>query len=251
MAPLPLLRKHACLIRCWGLAVLVLLSTATLSFAQSNPPRPTLISKEPVIEAKRFYAKFNPIPILHGPIPNTSEYRLGFEVVGGERFSYQVVGSYLNRSLLINALADDSIKAQASQYEFPGYRFQLQARYYLIKMSDGKSMKELMTPSGIYVAIHTSYAAATWKPKDQNFPRQEWTNFTLNGLVGVQLMADDDFGLDMFFGLGYKENRSYLTDYRQRTTAVDLKEAFGGALGEYIASPIKVSCGFHLVFGIL
>ena len=154
MAPLPLLRKHACLIRCWGLAVLVLLSTATLSFAQSNPPRPTLISKEPVIEAKRFYAKFNPIPILHGPIPNTSEYRLGFEVVGGERFSYQVVGSYLNRSLLINALADDSIKAQASQYEFPGYRFQLQARYYLIKMSDGKSMKELMTPQW-HLRCHT------------------------------------------------------------------------------------------------
>ncbi|MEQ9186460.1 MAG: hypothetical protein RLP15_01920 [Cryomorphaceae bacterium] len=189
--------------------------------------------------------------MLHGPIPNTSEYRLGFEVAGGERFSYQIVGSYLNKSLLINALAPDSLKSLASQYEFPGYRFQLQTRYYVMRINDGKSIKEIMTPNGIYIALHASYAAATWKPKDQNFPRQDWTNITLSGLIGVQLMTDDDFGIDMFFGLGYKQNRAFFTDYRQRTTSIDIKESYDGALGGYLASPVKVSCGFHFVFGLL
>jgi len=198
----------------------------------------------------RFYLNFNPIPMLHGPIPNTSEYRIGMEVVGGEQFSYQIAGSYLNKSILVNALAGDSLRNLAADYEFPGFRFQIQAKYYWLKLKT-ETVRDRMIPAGLYTALHTSYAAATWKPKDLNYPRQDWSNFTINGLIGAQFMIDDDFGIDIFTGLGYKENRSYLTDTRNRVTEINIREELGGALGNYIGGPSKITMGFHLTFGVL
>lgn len=218
------------------------------SYTQSLPSN----KLSEISEVKRIYLKINPFPILQGPIVNTSEYRIGLEFVGGKRLTYQVAGSYLSKSILFRTnLIPDSTRALSDLFEFPGYRVQAQVRYFFIKSRFGKSIEDYLSPSGLYIALHSSYAAATWKQKGFNYPRMEWSNFTINALVGFQLIAGDDLGLDCFFGIGYKENLVYNIDYRMRKTPLDIRDAYEGPIGEYMASPFKISLGFNFTFGLL
>lgn len=226
---------------------------ALLLFGANGLGQPKLTPPEnlsDISEAKRYYLKVNPFPILAGPIPTTSEYRLGLEVVANENISYQLSGSLLTKSVLIGAFANDSLKQLLDQLEYPGFRFQLQARRYLLKFDD-QTLKEKMSPNGIYVAAHLSFARAVLKSVNQNYPQQEWTNLTLNALVGTQMLSSGGFGLDAFFGLGYKDNTVLFTDYRMREREIDLRDEYEGALGAYLAAPIKVTLGFHLTFGLM
>lgn len=204
-----------------------------------------------VSDFKRIYAKANPIPVFFGPIPNTSEYRIAFEIVANKNFSYQFAGSYLSKSIIIGAFVPDSLKGILKQFEYPGSRIQLQLRYYFLKIESDATVRDMLKPSGLYLALHGSYAQAVLKIKNTNYPRDHWHNLTANALIGAQFINQKDFGIDLFFGLGYKSNRVFHTDYFERTTEVDIKSSYDSPLGDYLASSLKVSCGFHICFGLL
>jgi hypothetical protein len=195
---------------------------------------------------KSVFLKFNPFSIIQGQIPLTSEYRLGLEFVGNEHFSYLVFASYINKSPLFATAIQSTSSQNAKQYEFPGYRLQGQLRYYPVKFSNQKRISSIMNPSGLYVAAHSSFAMASLKLKSQNFPRQDWSNFNLVGLLGAQLLVDDIIGLDVFMGAGYK--RILITDYsfQGKPTPVNVAQT----VGDYYASPFKFAIGFNLVFGL-
>ena len=62
----------------------------------------------PKTKVNSFFLKVNPLSILQGPIPVTSEFRLGFEGVISPKFSYQLAASVLTKSIFFNALFPDS-----------------------------------------------------------------------------------------------------------------------------------------------
>lgn len=235
-----LLPKHAWLFSL--VAAILFVSHSAASQTKSTP----------VADFKRIYFKTNPLPILQGPIPFVSEYRLGLEFVGSNRLSYQFMGSYMNKSPFFAAsIFPDTARSQAKLYEFPGYRVQAEVKYYFLKFKSDKTIDRALNPSGMYVSGHFSYASATLKAKRFPVPNTEWTNLTFTARFGMQLIYRDDFGLDGFFGLGYKRNEIFETDYRGNRTKVPLDEFVQDALGRYLASPFKISLGFNFALGLI
>lgn len=206
---------------------------------------------KPISPLKQVYLKVNPFTFLAGPIINTSEYRLGFEMVGGNRFSYEIHGSYLSKWVLLYAdFWNDTIQNLVRQINFPGYRLQGAVRYYFLKIASEDDLNSYYQPSGMYLSLHGSYAAANLRIIGQPLPRQDWSNLQLMMRLGLQMLNQDRVGLDLFTGFGYKENRAFNTDIRGRTTQLNLKEEIGDGLGDYIASPFKFALGFSFTFGL-
>jgi hypothetical protein len=225
---------------------------SSFSLAQFKPytsnPNEQVTAASPV---KRVYLKVNPFTVLAGPIINTSEYRLGVEMVGGNRFSYELHGSYLSKWVLLYAdFWNDTIQNLVRQINFPGFRIQGAVRYYFIKLATDKDLSSYYQPSGMYLSLHGSYAAANLRIIGQPLPTQDWSNLQLMMRLGIQILNEDRAGLDLFTGIGYKENRAFNTDTRGRTTALNLQEVIGDGLGDYIASPFKFALGFSFTFGL-
>jgi hypothetical protein len=199
-------------------------------------------------EKKTFYLKTNPLAVLVGPIPLTAEYRIAVEAVANNRVSYQVSGSYLNKSLLFSLLQNDSANAPVgSDFKFPGYRLQGEARFYFVKFQQEKIKKENVVPSGFYSAINVSYSFAKLGRKAQAYPVLEFANFNINWLFGGQIIAGESIGADLFLGIGYKQNSLTNVDYRLRRTNLSLEE--NGFQG-YYGSNLRVSLGMNLTFGL-
>ncbi len=246
MATLALHRRRA-----WGInaiAIFSLLFIAVCASAQSFNS-----SSEPKIpDTKRLYLKVNPLSALVGPIPLTSEYGLRFEMVVNHRLTYQVGAGYLGKSLVLqSSLVPDSIKSIWNEYQFPGVRLQGEMRYYFVKAKMDKNLSDYLSPSGLYIALHASYAAATFSAKGFNLPREDWTNFSVSAMLGLQLLHKESIGIDGYFGLGYKRNTATFTDFRSRTTTTNIKEIYGDGLGDFLTSPIKINLGCNLTFGLL
>lgn len=203
---------------------------------------------------KRVFLKTNPLPMIQGPLLYSSEYRLGVEIVGSDRFTYELFASYLSKSLLLRSnLIDDTIRNVLDQLEYPGYRLQGQVKYYFLKLKNSKTVSNMYSPSGFYLGLHGSYSSATWRPKNiaLGVSSQNWTNMNINTKLGLQIMDDERFGLDMFVGLGIKKYIVIDKDYRGNETEIPVESAVEGGLGSYFASPIKFSLGFNLAFGLL
>lgn len=220
------------------------LSLGGLAWAQTTVPTPSSIEVDKPY--KSIYFKTNPFTVLQGPIPFTAEYRFGFEVVGSRRLSYQLVASYLNKSPLVRLAFQPTNQFTARDIEFPGYRLQAQVRYFVYKFQGEQKLSTIMVPNGFYLALQSSYAAATLKLKSFAYPRQDWTNFNVAGLWGMQLMADDIIGIDFFFGLGYKRNTITEIDDRLQRTALDPR----AAVSNFYGSPLKIYFGFNVAIGL-
>lgn len=198
--------------------------------------------------AKSFYLKANPFTILWGQVPFTGEYRLGLEMVGNSKVSYQVLAGYLTKSPLLESLVQATTPGapSTSDIEMPGFRLQGQVRRYVSKFTYKTDLKSAMLPSGVYVALHASYAQANLRYRGVSTQRTTFTNANLLGLAGLQLLTASGFGLDVFGGLGYKRNTITEYDYFGRAKALDLEE-FQGA---YYASPVKITLGFNFTIGL-
>ena len=201
--------------------------------------------------AKRVYLKVNPFTFLAGPIVNTSEYRLGLEFIGGERFTYEFHGSYLSKWVLLNTnLVDDTVRAVAQAINFPGFRAQVVLKYFLVKTTYTSELADIYDPNGIYLALHASYSTASLSIRGQVLPRQDWTNFQTTLRLGYEFNFDGDFGMDFFAGIGYKHNQAINVDTRSRRSSLNIQEELDSPLGDYLVSPIKLAAGFSLSFGL-
>ncbi len=197
---------------------------------------------------KSIYLKTNPFPIIQGPIPATAEYRVGFEAMAAPRLSYQPSISFLGKSPLFSLFFPDSALSGFTSRDFliRGYRLQGQLRYFYLMFSN-KGPDAHMRPSGLYMALHSSYSTATLRLRSFTYPRLTINHFNVNALFGIQVLMKDAVGLDIFAGLGYKENTIFETDQNQNVTQLDLEEE---GFGPYYSSNIKVSLGFNLAIGL-
>jgi len=237
--------------RAWGINFIALI-IAALTTLSANAQSFTDATDQKVPDTKRIYLKVNPLSALVGPVPLTSEYGLRFEIVANHRLTYQLGAGYLAKSFVLQSnLVEDSVKSIWDNFQFPGLRLQGEVRYYFLKMRAGKNLSDYLSPSGLYLALHASYASATFSAKGFNLPREDWTNFSMSGLLGLQLLYKESFGIDAYFGLGYKRNTAALTDFRSNTSTINIKEVYGNGLGDYLISPIKINLGCNFTFGLL
>jgi len=199
-------------------------------------------------DKKSFYFKTNPFAILAGPITLTSEYRLGFEATANPRISYQICGGYLNKSFLFNLTQNDTANGlNAKDFSFQGFRIQGQVRYYFKKFEDKKDWSTKFTPSGYYIAAHGSFSKATLRLKTQTYPYNDYVNINANLLIGLHAMIEQSFGIDVYTGVGWKQNSLSSVDYRLRRTNLSLTE---NGFSRYYASNFKISFGMNFTFGL-
>ncbi|GAB4378799.1 MAG: hypothetical protein Kow0075_09060 [Salibacteraceae bacterium] len=202
---------------------------------------------ESAAKTKWIYLKLNPLPILQGTVPYTSEYRLGTELIGSPKVSYQLQGSYVTKSPLFNLVVNSLIPGAASAIRFNGFRFQGQVRYYLKPPKVLKDPSTMMIPEGFYTAIHGSYASADLRMRNTNYPRVEFRQAFACALIGYQAMSNQFLGIDMFLGVGVKHNT--IRDVASSSSPPGNNTA--SDVGLFYASPFKLMMGLNLVFGLI
>ena len=195
MASLTQLLRHGCLIRS-AFAFLFLIQSI-FAFSQSFGGNTDLN----IPDTKRIYMKINPLSVLFGSIPGTSEYGLRFEIVANKRFTYQLGAGYLGNTILYQTnLVTDSARAILKQYQFPGIRLQGELRYYFLKTKMDKSLNNYLSPSGMYIALQSSYSTATFSAKVSNFQKKigrtfpsvfwvDFNSFTKRVLVWMRMQG--------------------------------------------------------------
>ena len=153
--------------------------------------------------------KFNPFPILWGPLLYTGEYRLISEFTASKRQSTQVGVGYLGKSLIYK-LFEDSLGIFGSQKTIiRGFRAQASHRFFL--------SRKRYSPQGFYISPHVSYAYAKLTTPyflANNIYIGE-SNFNMNLLVGVQLFIARTVSIDFFGGFGYK-NLKFWEQYQNK-----------------------------------
>lgn len=189
------------------------------------------------IRTKRMVLKTNPSLWLGGPIPSTGEYKISMETAIGLKHSVQIGASFLTKSLitlLVEALQPDSLNTQS--YTIKGYRFQFSYKFYPF----GKYKN---APEGFFIGPHISYSKAYFhinqtSPKYSDYSA---TYANIAVIFGYQFIANDKIVIEIFQGLGYRDNRlrdeysgkeeklNYNPDYTP--IPGDLKIYFGANIG--------------------
>ena len=145
--------------------------------------------------------KTNPYTPFWGPIILTSEYRIIQEFATNYHQSLQLGASYLNQSLFLLMYPDSFYQPGQSHYIFRGYRLQASYKFYLLKNKPA--------PYGIYLSPHISYSTVKVSYKQvkitENYDQIKHLN--INILFGYQIISRKGFSIDVFTGLGYKNDK--------------------------------------------
>jgi hypothetical protein len=143
--------------------------------------------------------KFNPIPILWGPLLYSGEYRLLSEFTTAKKQSTQIGIGYLGKGAFFK-LFEDSFGITGRKITVRGFRIQASHRFFPSKKS--------YSPQGFYISPHVSYAYARVIPGKASFASIYYlgeSNFNLNLLVGIQFFIARTVSVDFFGGIGYKK----------------------------------------------
>lgn len=196
------------------LSVLVIISLWSYGQERTNEKLDSIKAAYP--QHIRTIIKTNPTAILIGVMPIvTSEYRLLFEFPSGPFQSSQMGFSYLGKSPFIRYIENDTLKKNPNAYrlkmQISGFRFQASYRFFVNKWMEslGLSSEPLYSPKGFYVSPHISYASAkiTYKFANQYDIYYRVNHFNVNMLFGCQFTLFRKFAVDMYTGLGYKQNQ--------------------------------------------
>jgi len=155
------------------------------------------ITGQDEITTKPLVIKINPLAILVGPIALTSEYRVVAEYATMPHQSIQIGLSYLGKNIFL-----DKLDTLSNYYNINGFRFQLSYRWYL------KRLREHDKLLGIYLEPHFSISNAYLSIPLASYNYQEYL-FSYQNIAlktGLQFSIANDLFLDVFMGLGYREN---------------------------------------------
>lgn len=220
----------------------LLLASAT--FAQNKPTEPILKATAEEFPEYRVLAKTNPLAIIWGPIPLTSEYRVMGEFVIDRNISTQVGFSGLLKSPILTLIEDST----RQDYELPlvvnGFRFQASGKYYLNSLLHKWRLgRDMPAPEGFYIGPHVSYSTA-------RFTDRYWRNydvylrishFNVNLMGGYQYLLGHGLVLDLFVAGGYKRNWWQEKGLAGVVTAVNSDE-----LGAFYRSNLSLFIGFNM-----
>ncbi|MFC5270441.1 hypothetical protein [Adhaeribacter terreus] len=200
-------------------------------------------------ETPKNVIKIAPFAFIHGQMPFTAESRIGYERVIGKQSSVAGSYSYLGTNYPFGFIGSAALSATLTSaivlYGKPGkvaivwtetdiqatgYRYQFQYKRYL---SSNK-----MAPEGWYLSPHYSYAKTDYNVEMNDFEikfKVKAKNESYNLLFGYQEVLGKHFVVDIFTGLGYRNNRRDILDDQDNF----LKRMEKG-------SALKFSSGFNI-----
>ena len=147
--------------------------------------------------------KSNPLPIIMGQIPISSEYRIVYETALAHNKSLMLGVSYLGPNVFLLSLLyePDEVK----NIIITGVRGQIAHKFYLIE--EGYSTNNRY-PQGYYLAPHVSYSNVKFTYKFANTYNYNirFKYFNLSMLMGYQFVYREYLVIDAFFGLGFRYN---------------------------------------------
>src|SRR5688572_5668618 len=198
---------------------------------------------------KKNIIKLAPLGFIHGQMPFTVESRIGYERVIGDKSSvagsYSYLGTNYPFSFIGSAALSATLTTALTLYGKPGktaivwsetdikttgYRYQFQYKYYL--------SKKHLAPEGVYVSPHYSYAKADYDVDMNDFEvsfKVKAKNQSYNLLLGYQNILGKHFVIDVFTGLGYRNNSKEIFDDQQNFLHRMKK-----------GSPLKISSGLNI-----
>ena len=193
--------------------------------------------------------KIAPFAFIHGQMPFTVESRIGYERAiskqGSLGASYSYLGTNYPFSFIGSAALSATLTTALMLYGKPGkvgiiwtntdikatgYRYQFQYRHYL--------SKKHFAPEGFYLSPHYSYAKVAYDVEMEDFEvkfKVKAKNESYNLLLGYQAILGRHFVLDVFSGLGYRNNRRDILDDQSNF----LRRMEKG-------SPLKFSAGLNM-----
>ncbi len=199
--------------------------------------KPSLVSKKPY-HPQPLILKTNPLAILWGPIPFTSEYRMVAEITTGRTQSTQVGISIFGTSPLWKAIEKAAKVPSYYQLKIRGWRIQASHKFYLIS-------RRRYAPFGFYVSPLVSYSNARISLQNYKQNYFEFSHFNANILIGVQLGRNTKLTIDIFGGLGYKENTVFYHINSYRSVPYSTKD-----FGDLYNSPVKATFGINFGYAI-
>jgi hypothetical protein len=185
---------------------LLLLLTTSIGLAQGG----TSTAKD-----YKYTVKINPLAALGGPfwvvvIPVTGEYKALFEARIAKQMSFQLGGSYIGPSVLLNLDKIATDTSNIASIHTSGFKVSGMFKYFL--------SRDLPAPKGFYLAPQISYAKASIAEKNNTANKVGAQKLNINACIGYQLITSGGFCLDIFTGMGYVSRK---WDY-QGTTSGDL-----------------------------
>lgn len=211
--------------------ILIVLTVTCYAKAQDSIARPEC----PQVLKPVF--KTNILPILWGTIPFTSEYRFVTEIPVGQFQSTQIGISYLGKGPLFKWYENTQNQVGPQQVKLivSGFRFQISHKFYF---------SDEYAPYGIYISPHFSYSTARMTTKYFNNYNIYYgvSHLNANALVGYQVEYNEMFLIDIFTGLGYKQNVFQEVQHSLSTAKrIDTSE-----FGWLYNGPLKFTLGFNI-----
>jgi len=185
------------------LFLIVLVFQNTILFSQIKNEK----SKQYKLK-NNFIIKTNPLTMIGGSIPLTSEFRIVFESAISRNQSLQIGASYLGKSPILYYYEknDSSYIKNNIKFVVYGFRIQLSYKFYITN-----KLFNCYAPKGLYVSPLFSYSSANFTDKYNktfnNYINATYINYNL--IFGYQNTIKDKFVYDLFAGGGYRQNKWY------------------------------------------
>jgi len=225
-----------------GLGVLFFFLYAFTGMPQSNslyelPPKQKRYNYEML--------KINPLALFSGPSMATSELGLSYDFSLGKRSGISIGASYLTKNVFIylaelasnaqNPGTGSSVIYVTPKIKISGYRIQAQYKF-LVPFGSAY-------PNAFYFGPHASFAS-TYLGNEHNISNTDYYRIVhqnLSLLLGVQIFAGKKLCLDIYQGLGYKNN--YLLYYK---TATNFKKEESDFIFTGMPNNLKISLGIYM-----
>jgi len=186
--------------------------------------------------------KTNPMTFLLGPTVISSEYGLSYEFSLSNSTSLSLGASLLKKNIFIylaekidtNNSTGQTVVHISPKLKISGYRFQAQYKWVL-PLYD--------YPNGLYIGPHASFSTVYFSYQQRGFTKDFYkiVHRNVSLLMGYQHFLHDKIFIDLYAGLGYKNN--YVTEHK---TVNNFKKIDNEFIFTGIAIPLKISMGFYL-----
>ncbi|MCF8298519.1 MAG: hypothetical protein K9J13_13310 [Saprospiraceae bacterium] len=179
--------------------------------------------------------KTNPLPIIWGVIPFTSEYKLIYEMVTQPKQSISLGASYLGKTILWDLFQDTTQTVYGQpEIKISGYRVQGMYKFYFTNK---------YAPRGLFIGPHISYSSAkyTYQQTQINYNYLKISHFNVNCLIGYQDVIFDLISIELFVGAGYKNNI-----WEEHKTKTNFRVIKDNDMSNFYNSHQKFMAGFNI-----
>lgn len=185
--------------------------------------------------------KTSPTAFLWGGVfPMTAEYRLMVEMPSARKQTEQLGISLLGKSILLKAI-EKAAGYQSLLYKVKGWRLQYAHKFFLIG-------KKKYAPYGFYAAPMVSFTNAKISRGLNRYYKNVYydvKHFNMNIILGVQGGGNKRLTFDLYFGLGYKNNKISYHYSNNTFVPIDTKD-FGILYNSHLNGVFGLNVGYSL-----